>query len=202
MTKQQTNQEMLRLAAEIAQHLKCSDIDVVLVGGLAVSCYTENQYLTKDIDMVDITGAKPATIHRVMERLGFYKNGRVYVSDDTEVIVEFPSSPLAVGDELITEYDHYTSEFGDIPILKAEDVIKDRLAAYFHWNDLQSLFQALSIMLHHRISPETVNEFCLNESTPEELEQISRSYYALTKERVLEISEIEKFIMAERIRRL
>ena len=43
----------------------------------AVELYSENLYLTKDIDMVDISYAKPAKLHKVMAGIGFEKRGRV-----------------------------------------------------------------------------------------------------------------------------
>ena len=54
------------MAAIVATHLRDHDIQVVLVGGLAVELYSENVYLTQDIDMVDISYAKPAKLHKVM----------------------------------------------------------------------------------------------------------------------------------------
>lgn len=38
--------DMLEMAAIIANHLEHDDIKVVLVGGLAVHVYTNNSYLT------------------------------------------------------------------------------------------------------------------------------------------------------------
>ena len=42
---------MVDLAGLVANHLSAHNIDVVLVGGLAVEIYSHNLYLTKDIDM-------------------------------------------------------------------------------------------------------------------------------------------------------
>ncbi|WP_257276183.1 MULTISPECIES: hypothetical protein [unclassified Endozoicomonas] len=67
-----------------------------------------------------------------MAELGFFKQGRVFVNDSTQICVEFPSAPLAIGNQIIQETTVAHSEQGDIPILLASDVIKDRLLAYFH----------------------------------------------------------------------
>ncbi len=61
--------EIVALAAEIASHLADHGITVVVVGGLAVEIYSQNRYLTKDIDMVDVTYAKPKTLHAAMAKL-------------------------------------------------------------------------------------------------------------------------------------
>lgn len=50
-----SNTTITELAALIAEHLYSHGIEVVLVGGLAVEIYTENLYLTKDIDMVNVS---------------------------------------------------------------------------------------------------------------------------------------------------
>ena len=50
------------LAAILTPPLPNRELNVVLVGGLAVSLYTDNRYLTKDIDIVDISYQKPATL--------------------------------------------------------------------------------------------------------------------------------------------
>lgn len=90
------------LAGIIAEHLQLQGIEVVLVGGLAVEIYTENLYLTKDIDMVNTNYQPPKLIHTAMVELGFHKQGRVFVNTTTNITVEFPSAPLSVGDELLT----------------------------------------------------------------------------------------------------
>ncbi len=62
------------------------DIEVVFVGGLAAELYSENVYLTKDIDMVDISYAKPGKLHKVMAKIGFEKSGLSNM-DDLEMLL-------------------------------------------------------------------------------------------------------------------
>ena len=174
-------EEMTQLAVTISEHLKDFGIEVVLVGGLAVSCYTDNKFLTKDIGMVDITYSKPKTLNQAMAKLGFRKEHRHFVSDNTDIVVEFPSAPLAVGDEHIQEYDVLTTATGSLPILKAEDLIKDRLSAYFHWQDRQSLAQALGIMLIHGVNPISVHELVLREASSGEFEKLASLHSILER---------------------
>lgn len=67
------------------------------------------------------------------------ERGRVYVNQTTEICGEFPSAPLSVGDQLIQDPTTIETGYGEPPILCATDVVKGRLAAYFHWSDRQSL---------------------------------------------------------------
>ena len=193
---------MEQLASTIADHLKTHNIEVVLVGGLAVALYTENRYLTKDIDMVDISYQKTTTLIAAMSELGFQKEGRFYTHASTDIIVEFPSAPLAVGDELIFETTTISGSLGEIPILHAVDVVKDRLAAYFHWQDQQSLVQALCIMLCHEIAPNAVKTFCKNEGMLEQYIQIESYFAALEQQELKEMITIENYIISEHIKKL
>ncbi|MDN3638764.1 hypothetical protein QWY82_08090 [Simiduia curdlanivorans] len=186
---------MVQLAGHIAQHLKARNIDVVLVGGLAVACYTDNRYLTKDIDMVDISYQTPSALQSAMKALGFQKKGRVYTSDKTDIVVEFPSAPLSVGDEFITKHTEFKTEQGAVPILLAHDVVKDRLAAYFHWQDKQSLVQALCIMLCHSINPNEIRVFCIKESSKEAFLKVASYHDRLKNDGVLEMVDIERFVI-------
>jgi len=172
------------LAAIVATHLREHDIDVVLVGGLAVELYIENIYLTKDIDMVDISYTKPDKLHKVMAEIGFEKRGRIFVNPSTDITVEFPSPPISVGDELVTETTTVATPAGDLPVLIARDVIKDRIAAYIHWRDKPSLVQALAVIIKYPEEIEAVAAFCEKEGS-EELMLLIRSLLAMSSERGL-----------------
>ncbi len=151
---------IIELAAIVAGQLQQHDIKVVLVGGLAIEIYSENLYLTKDIDMVDISYQPPKAIAAAMAEIGFSKRGRVYVNDSTDICVEFPSAPLSVGDQLVTETTTVETPAGEIPIIFAADAVKDRLAAYFHWKDRPSLVQALAVMISQEINAGELKTFC------------------------------------------
>ncbi|WP_257293090.1 nucleotidyltransferase [Endozoicomonas sp. ONNA1] len=63
---------IVELAAIVANHLKQHGIRVVLVGGLAVEIYSENLYLTKDIDMVNTSYDSSESLKTAMAELGFF----------------------------------------------------------------------------------------------------------------------------------
>lgn len=173
-----SNTPILELAGKIAHTLSQHNIQVVLVGGLAVEVYTDNLYLTKDIDMVNTNYSKPSDLQRAMGKLGFFKQGRVFINPTTKISVEFPPSPLAVGDELITETTTVQTSAGDIPIMKVEDVVKDRLAAYLHWSDHQSLVQAVALMLNHQLTPNQLHDFYKREGFGEPSELFEEFFHS------------------------
>jgi len=193
---------IVELAAIVAKQLKQHGINVVVVGGLAVEIYSENLYLTKDIDMVDISYQEPAKLNQAMAEIGFAKQGRIYVNETTDISVEFPPAPLSVGDELINETTVIETRAGEIPILLAKDVIKDRLAGYFHWQDKPSLVQALAVMIRHPLFPDELKFFCEKEGNEDELDLIQQLLNSIKEQKLTEMVQIEKLVIAETLRRL
>lgn len=193
---------IVELAAIVAGHLQQRGISVVLVGGLAVEIYSENLYLTKDIDMIDISYQAPAVLDQAMAEIGFSKQGRIYVNDTTDICVEFPSGPLSVGERLITKTTVFQSNAGEIPILLAKDVVKDRLAAYFHWQDKPSLVQALAVMIKHPIALNELKSFCQIESKEHELDLIQQLLNSAKQQELSEMADIEKLVVSAMLRRL
>ena len=202
MRKDYSNATMLELAAIVANHLARRDIRVVLVGGFAVEVYTENLYLTKDIDMVNSSYNPPADIQKAMAEIGFHKQGRVYINETTDVCVEFPSAPLAVGDQLIEETTTIKTDHGELPILFAADVAKDRLAAFFHWNDRQSLVQALTIMSIHSIEPSGLEAFCDKEGESGQSEFLRKLWHQVKGKKLSSMAEIEALVVEETMKEL
>ena len=53
------------------------------------------------------------------------------------------SNTLKVGDDLVSSFEEIKTKSGILKLLTPTDCVKDRLAAYYHWNDRQSLDQAV-----------------------------------------------------------
>jgi hypothetical protein len=80
-----------------------------------------------------------------LAEIGFGEEGRYFTHPETEYFLEFPAGPLAVGGEPPQRIVVLGFETGDLAALSPTDCVKDRLAAYFHWNDQQCLEQALLV---------------------------------------------------------
>lgn len=78
-----------------------------------------------------------------MSDIGFVPIGRYYEHPDSPFVVEFPPGPLSVGDEPVRNWSTMVTPLGTFTLITSEDCIKDRLAAYCHWNDRQALDQAV-----------------------------------------------------------
>lgn len=139
-----------KLAAIISAHLQKNGIEVVLVGGACVSLYSDNQYISYDIDLVTESSIKKIT--PVFEELGFQNTGgRLFENPQCKFLIDFPAPPVSIGAEPISKFNNLKTRFGTICLLTPTDCVKDRLAAYFFWNDHQSLDQAVMVAKRNKI---------------------------------------------------
>lgn len=95
----------------------------------------------------------------------------------TPLFVEFPAGPLAIGNDLIraTEVAEKRTAAGTIRLLTPTQCVMDRLAAYFHWNDLQSLDQAVMVASSQKISPAKLEAWAKREGAGEKLERFKQA---------------------------
>jgi hypothetical protein len=143
--KQIRNMSAIELAAYIQSHLGKVGIDVILSGGSAVSFYSSNKYVSKDLDLINARFARRRDINSVMEEIGFREQGRYFIHTETKYFVEFPDGPLSVGEEPVKEIKDFDLPTGTLRVISATDCVKDRLCAYYFWNDQQGLAQAVLV---------------------------------------------------------
>ena len=133
------------LAAFVCSHLKQNGIEVVLSGGACVAVHAQGQYVSQDLDFIENLATSRRKLRKVLGEIGFEEKGRYFRHADTEFFLEFPAGPLAIGDEPPRELVILRFATGELTALSPTDCIKDRLAAYFHWNDRECLEQALLV---------------------------------------------------------
>ena len=139
------------LAAVVSKKLREKDIDAILVGGACVSIYTTNKYVSYDLDFVSHTQLKNIT--PALLELGFKRGGsRYFIRADCPFFIEFVSPPVAIGNKPVKKINEIKTRFGTIVLLSPTDCVKDRLAAFYHWNDPQALEQALMVAKAQRIN--------------------------------------------------
>ena len=83
------------LAVIISGALEAEGIIATLSGGGAVSIYSQNQYMSHDLDFV--TSADPKRMIKAIAPLGFSQGAskRLYEHPRTKWLVEFPAGPLS-----------------------------------------------------------------------------------------------------------
>jgi hypothetical protein len=156
------------LAAFIQSHLREKGIDVVLSGGAAVSIYSRSKYVSWDLDLINPYSAKRRMLRQAMQELGFHEEGRHFEHPDTQFFVEFPPGPLAVGVEPVRQIDEIKFSTGMLRIISPTDCVKDRLAAYYHWDDLQCLEQAVLVAQANKIDLAEIQRWSAGEGKLEE----------------------------------
>ncbi len=112
------------LSAYVQSHLKKAGIDVVLSGGSAVTIYSENKYVSKDLDLVNIYAANRRKIKAAMSELGFQEEGRYFTHSETKLFIEFPAGPLSIGEEPVQEIVEKKVSTGTLRIISPTDCVK------------------------------------------------------------------------------
>jgi len=163
----------LDLAGLIAKTLKSEGIDVVLTGGSCVSIYSNERYVSMDLDFIDVSLKTNKQIGLALKTIGFesnHQNSRYFAHPDTHLTVEFPSAPLTIGDEFIPSSQVASLETaqGTLRLLSPTDCVKDRLANYYYFRDRQCLDQALMVAAQHPINLVTLKEWHENEKQSEQ----------------------------------
>ena len=141
----------VEFAAYISTHLQNCGIDVVLSGGSCVSIYSNESYVSGDLDFIRTGLIAWKAIHSVMKELGFHEESRYFKHSESIYFVEFPGGPLSVGEEAVRDFNLIETETGVLKLLTPTDCIKDRLAAFYHWKDIESLEQAMLVARNQKI---------------------------------------------------
>lgn len=145
------------VAALVCSALEGHGIEVVLSGGAVVSIYTDNAYESFDLDFIQ-TGLT-RKVAPIMKEIGFHKEARYWKNPNTRFWVEFPAGPVQVGDDIVRVFAKRSTSYGDLRLLTPTDCVMDRLAGYYHWNDLQSLDQAVAVARRHKVDRRRVEEW-------------------------------------------
>lgn len=162
------------LAAYIDSHLIEKGINVVLSGGACVAIYSDYKYVSKDLDFVARFFIDHSQIELVMKELGFDPKGRYYHHHQTPYFVEFISGPPSVGQDPIEDIHELKMATGVVRIISPTDSVKDRLAAYYHWQDLQSLEQAILVASSNLVDLESIETWSKREGKSSEFKEFKQ----------------------------
>jgi hypothetical protein len=160
------------VGAYVQSHLREHGIDVVLSGGAAVSIYSNNKYISLDLDFVNVLFVKRSKLREAMMEIGFYEEQRYYKHPDTKYIVEFPPGPLTIGEEPVRQVDDIKFSTGLLRVISPTDCVKDRLTGYYHWGDRQSLFQAVLVARGQDVDLEEISRWSQAEGHLDEFKKI------------------------------
>lgn len=162
-----------RLALAVGERLAAHGIRAVLTGGACAGIYAGGMYSSEDLDFVLEGQVELSILDESMASLGFSRQGNRYVHPGSPIWVEFPRGPLGIGADL---------EIRAVPLLPGRkalalsptDSCRDRLAAFFHWRDRQSLDVAVEIALRNEVDQERIRRWSEAEGFAERFRDFER----------------------------
>jgi hypothetical protein len=154
---------LAEIAAIVSDALTQAGITAVLSGGGVVTIYSENEYQSDDLDFISPADSK--RLLEIMSKLGFSKHGRHFEHPSSYYLVEFPPSPLMIGEQYVDYRECTVKKVGELElhILTPTQCVMDRLAGFYHWSDRQNLDQAVMVARRHPIDFERVNSWSRKE---------------------------------------
>jgi hypothetical protein len=164
-----SNIDLKELACLIYETLKSNGINAVLVGGACVSIYSHNRYQSSDLDFATYEELKP--IEKVLLKLGFERAGRQFSHPECPYLIDFVHPPISVGHEAVHEFSILKTSVGSLKLLTPTDCVKDRLASFFYWNDLQALEQALMVAEEHSVNLKDLKRWAKAEGFENKLQE-------------------------------
>lgn len=144
-------------AITVARELKKQGVDVILVGGAVVSIYSKNRYQSKDVDFLSLSDHQQ--IEKAMDSLGFKKEGKDFYHPMATFYVEFPGRNLVLGATPEKPEGEIRSDEFVLKLLSPTQSVMDRLAAFYHWKDRQSLEQALLVAQNHPVKLDKIKKW-------------------------------------------
>jgi hypothetical protein len=159
-------------AAFVQGHLRENGINLVLSGGACVSIYSNGKYVSKDLDFVGTHFTRLREVRAAMKQIGLMEEERYFRHPDSEFFVEILPGPLAVGQEPVKMVAECKVVTGTLRMISPTDCVKDRLTAYYHWNDLQSLEQAALVAENSDIDIQEVERWSKAEGKFKEFRRV------------------------------
>jgi hypothetical protein len=160
-----------QVAACVASTLARSKIRAVLTGGACATLYSRGEYQSSDLDFILQSAVTPKDLDAVMGAIGFRRTGNHYEHPRAVFSVEFPAGPLGIGADIDVRPVVYTIGRIGVRMLSATDSCRDRLAAFYHWNDRQSLITAVQIASHRRINLKTIRAWSAREDASDKFSE-------------------------------
>lgn len=158
----------------VSASLRRHRIEAILTGGACASLHSKGEYLSHDLDYIIRNAVTRAQLDHAMLAVGFVRTGAEYRHADLPFFVEFPKGPLAIGDDDLVEPVEVRVGSVKVLTLSATDSCRDRLAAFYHWNDLQSLRVAAAIARRQPVNIRTIRAWSLKEGRAAEFRRFER----------------------------
>jgi hypothetical protein len=168
------------VAVAVGSLLGRRGVTAVLTGGACVAVYTDGSYVSKDADFVIQGRTQQSTLDDALAELGFVREGGRYVHPLVRFYIEFPPGPLAIGADLAIEPVEVVVADEVALALSPTDACRDRLAAFYHWHDRQSLSLAVRIAQHQQIDLDAIRAWSRAEGSLDGFDEFLRELQRAT----------------------
>jgi hypothetical protein len=143
----------------------------VLSGGGAATVYAPESNQSRDLDFIlGFRSALMGASKQPLIDLGFEERGATFYHPAIPFSVEFPAGPLAIGDELITEWDTLEENQRVLNILTPTDCVRDRLAWFVYYNDFRAVDQAVAVAARQPFHLDVVRDWCGREGAAQKFD--------------------------------
>jgi hypothetical protein len=149
--------------------LSAAGIRAVLTGGACASLYSRGRYESSDLDFIIQGTVSVEQLDAAMASIEYRRVGNQYEHARAPYFVEFPAGPLAIGRDFRIQPVEFKVRRADVLALSATDSCRDRLAAFYHWNDRQALKTAVSIARLHKVDLASIRKWSAEEGAHESL---------------------------------
>lgn len=136
----------------VSRALRAAGIRAVLTGGASASLHSDGTYLSHDLDYILEGRVTQRQLDDALRPAGFERRRDAYVHPHSAFFVEFPRGPLAIGDDDLVQPVEIRVGSTLVLMLSPTDACRDRLAAFYHWQDRQSLDTAVKIARRRRVN--------------------------------------------------
>lgn len=125
--------------------LDATGVTAVLTGGSAAQYYAANQSESYDVDFMIVFEPGDAAGLEALQYLGYHYANDAYHHSENAYTIEFPKGPFAIGDDLVQHWEAVKRDREVLYVLDRTDCVRDRLAAFYLWDDRQSLTVARAV---------------------------------------------------------
>lgn len=125
--------------------LRRARIRAVLTGGACASLHNGGASKSYDLDFIIQSPATQKQLDAALLSVGYRRDRDRYVHRSCPFWVEFPLGPLGLGGDADVTPKEIRVGRRRVLALSATDSCRDRLAAFYHWNDAQSFKAAVEI---------------------------------------------------------
>ena len=163
--------------------LRRAGIQAVLTGGACAAIHSGGDYHSEDMDVIIQSSPSRRALDAAMAGIGFRRILDRFEHPRSTFFVEFLRGPLSIGDDVEIVPTERRVAGVSVRILSPTDSCRDRLVAFYHWRDRQSLAAALSIALRNRIDLRKIGAWSDREGARAGFEEFTRELKAARRSR-------------------